>query len=51
MTTFAAPARRWLPAALAALALAGCSGDAPSAEAPGAVAGPPAYGDTIVEAS
>lgn len=49
-----APARRlsrWLPAGLLALGLAGCGGEAPSAEAPGAVAGPPAYGDTIVEAS
>jgi peptide/nickel transport system substrate-binding protein len=49
--TFAAPAHRWLPAALAVLALAGCGGDAPSAEAPRVVGGPPAYGDTIVEAS
>ncbi|HEV8663881.1 MAG TPA: peptide-binding protein [Candidatus Methylomirabilis sp.] len=49
-----APARRlsrWLPAGLLILGLAGCGGEAPSAEAPGAVTGPPAYGDTIVEAS
>ncbi|HEU5394421.1 MAG TPA: peptide-binding protein [Candidatus Methylomirabilis sp.] len=49
-----APARRlsrWLPAGLLTLGLAGCGGEAPSAEAPGAVTGPPAYGDTIVEAS
>jgi peptide/nickel transport system substrate-binding protein len=42
---------RWLPAGLLTLGLAGCGGEAPSAEAPGAVTGPPAYGDTIVEAS
>ena len=49
-----APARlfpRCLPAGFVLLALAGCGGDAPSAEAPRAVTGPPAHGDTIVEAS
>ncbi|MEK7337959.1 MAG: peptide-binding protein [candidate division NC10 bacterium] len=43
--------RRWLPAGLLAAALAGCGGEAPSAEAPRTVTGPPAHGDTIVEAS
>jgi len=49
-----APARlspRCLPAGFVLLALAGCGGDVPSAEAPRAVTGPPAHGDTIVEAS
>ncbi|MBI3080057.1 MAG: peptide-binding protein, partial [candidate division NC10 bacterium] len=49
-----APARffpRWLPAGLLAAALAGCGGEAHSAEAPRTVTGPPAHGDTIVEAS
>ncbi|MGH7395101.1 MAG: peptide-binding protein, partial [Candidatus Methylomirabilales bacterium] len=49
-----APARlspRCLPAGFLVLALAGCGGDDPSAEAPRAVTGPPAHGDTIVEAS
>ncbi|MCI0372569.1 MAG: peptide-binding protein [candidate division NC10 bacterium] len=49
-----APARfspRWIPIGLVSLALAGCGSDAPSAEAPRAVTGPPAPGDTIVEAS
>lgn len=41
----------WSPAALLALALSGCGGDAPFAEAPRQAGGPPAFGDTIVEAS